>query len=413
MARGQVRGYGGTVATTWGLAFTKLEQAAPGAAGLLRLLAFCAPEAVPLRLLLRPRPGLAGQLSAEVAPVLGLLLDDEVAVGDAVVALRRYSLVRPAGQGVVSVHRLVREVTADQMPEPLREAWRQAAIAVIEAALPDDPGQPATWPAFAALLPHAQAALPADSNQIADLVSYLGNSGGYVAAREFSQAMLAERARELGPEHPGTLIIRTHLARWTGEAGDTAGARDQFAALLPMERVLGPEHPQTLAARDELARSTGAAGDAAGARDQYAALLPVRARALGPEHRDTLATRYCIAYWTGRSGDAARARDQLAVLLPIMERVLGPEDSWTLTARAGLASWAGEVGDAAGARDQSAALLPIFERVLGPEHPRSLAARGELARWTGGAGDAAGPGTSTPRCCPSWSGSWALSIRRS
>ena len=58
------------------LAFEDLQQAAPGAAGLLRLLAFCAPEAIPLRLLLQPRPGLAGQLGEEVAPVLAPLLED-------------------------------------------------------------------------------------------------------------------------------------------------------------------------------------------------------------------------------------------------------------------------------------------------------------------------------------------------
>ena len=60
LARGEPTGYGKTVATTWALAFDRLEQSAPGAAGLLRLLAFCAPEAIPLRLLLQPRPGLAG-----------------------------------------------------------------------------------------------------------------------------------------------------------------------------------------------------------------------------------------------------------------------------------------------------------------------------------------------------------------
>ena len=52
--RGQPARYGGTVATTWALAFTQLEDSDPGAAGLLRLLAFCAPEAIPLRLLLQP-----------------------------------------------------------------------------------------------------------------------------------------------------------------------------------------------------------------------------------------------------------------------------------------------------------------------------------------------------------------------
>ena len=54
----------------------------------------------------------------------------------------------------------------------------------------------------------------------------------------------------LGPEHPATLAARANLARWTGEAGDLAAARDLFAALLPVrERVLGPEHPDTLATR--------------------------------------------------------------------------------------------------------------------------------------------------------------------
>ena len=49
----------------------------------------------------------------------------------------------------------------------------------------------------------------------------------------------------LGPEHPDTLAARGNLARWTGEAGDAAGARDQYAALLPVaERVSGPEHPE-------------------------------------------------------------------------------------------------------------------------------------------------------------------------
>ena len=52
--------------------------------------------------------------------------------------------------------------------------------------------------------------------------------------------------------------IRTHcapavyLARWTGEAGDPAAARNLFAALLPEgERVLAAEHPDLLHGRRE------------------------------------------------------------------------------------------------------------------------------------------------------------------
>jgi hypothetical protein len=50
--------------------------------------------------------------------------------------------------------------------------------------------------------------------------------------------------------------------------------------------------------RGDLASFTGAAGDAAGARDQYAALLPVRERVSGAEHPDTLTARASLASWT-------------------------------------------------------------------------------------------------------------------
>ena len=54
----------------------------------------------------------------------------------------------------------------------------------------------------------------------------------------------------LGSEHPENLTARANLAGLTGHAGDAAGVRDQYAALLPIEeRVLGPEHPATLAIR--------------------------------------------------------------------------------------------------------------------------------------------------------------------
>jgi hypothetical protein len=94
-----------------------------------------------------------------VAGVLVPLLEDELAAGDAVAALRRYSLLRPAGDGLVSVHRLVQAVTADQMPDEMRDAWRQAASALVEAAIPDDTDLPKAWPACSVLLPHAQAVL--------------------------------------------------------------------------------------------------------------------------------------------------------------------------------------------------------------------------------------------------------------
>ena len=455
LGRGEPTGYPHTVATTWTLAFGDLAQAEPGAAGLLRLLAFCAPEAVPLRLLLQPRPGLAGQLGDQVTPVLVPLLEDELAAGDAVAALRRYSLVTPAGVGSVSVHRLVQVVTADQMPADLARQWRQATAALVGAALPAEPWMSRTWPVYAMLLTHAQVALRDDSDGMARLATYLGSSGSYAAARDLQRKILNARERDLGPQHPDTLAARHELGRWTGEAGDLAAARDLFADLLPVRKqVLGAEHPDTLTTQHELALLTGQAGDPAAARKQFAELLPVRKQVLGAEHPDTLTTRHELAHLIGETGDPAAARKQFAELLPVREKVSGPQDPWTLGARHELARWTGEAGDPVAARDKFARLMADEQQVLGAQHPDTLNAWLELAIWTGEAGDPAAarnklaellrvrkqilglrhqytlttryhlarwtgggrgtrppPGTSSPSCCLSWSGSSARSTR--
>jgi Tetratricopeptide repeat len=434
LARGQAAGHPADVAATLGLALSQLRDEAAAAAGLLRLLACLAPEPVPLALLLADAQA-ADQLGPSVAADVGPLLGDPIALGDAVAALRRYSLVTPAGDGLVLVHRLVQAITRAQLSPEAAGQWKQAAAALVDAAVPADARQAAHWRTFAVLLPHARAVLNLTSGGMSRIAQYLGFSGSYLTARDMFQriadvyresdahgpehpdtlgarhelgrwtgaagdaagardqlaALLPVMERVEGPEHPHTLWVRGNLARWTGEAGDAAGARDQFATLLPvMERVEGPEHPRTLWVRGNLARWTGEAGDAARARDQAAALLPIVERVLGPEYRDTLTARHSLAQWTGEAGDAARARDQYAALVPIMERVEGPEHRNTLNARHSLALWTGEAGDVAGARDQFAAVLPILERALGSAHPHTLWVRGNLARWTGEAGDAAG-----------------------
>src|SRR6202050_3309837 len=102
-----------------------------------------------------------------------------------------------------------------------------------------------------ALVQQSQAALPAETpSAFSHAASVNGDASAYAA----------------GPEPPGALATRSELAYSIGLAGDAAGARDQFAALVPVaERVLGPEHPDTLAATASLAYSTGQAGGAAGA----------------------------------------------------------------------------------------------------------------------------------------------------
>ena len=203
--------------------------------------------------------------------------------------------------------------------------------------------------------------------------------------------------RILVQEIQETLPAGTVVA--SGEVPPEAAEASAFEA--------GPDHPGALASQSELAYSIGQAGDAAGARDQFAQLVTAAERILGPNHPDTLAARASLAYWTGQAGDAATAREQFDELVPVAEEILGPEHPDTLINRHNLANFAGYAGDAAAARDQFAILLRVRERVFGQESPDTLMARFNLAYWTGRAGAPAPPGTSSPSCFPSASGCMA------
>ena len=126
-----------------------------------------------------PPPGQAAGRWARRWRPLGPLLGDPVAAGDAITALRRYSLVSPAGDGLVLVHRLVQAVTRAQLPGGCGGPVEQAAAALVEAAVPADAELPAAWPVCAVLLPHARAVLDLTSGGMWQIAQYLGYSGSY------------------------------------------------------------------------------------------------------------------------------------------------------------------------------------------------------------------------------------------
>ena len=368
LARGEAAGHPADVAATLGLALSRLAGEAPAAAGLARLLAFLAPEPVPLALLLaseRPRIG----WDRRRQPRLGHCW--AIRPGDAITALRRYSLVSPAGNGLVLVHRLVQAITRTRLTAEAAGPWEQAAAALVEAAVPADAQLPAAWPVCAVLMPHARAVLDLTSHGMWQIAQYLAYSGSYLAARDLLQ-LITDAYRDSdahGPEHPDTLGARHELAAWTGVAGDAAGARDRLAALLPVEeRILGAEHPTpwppaSFSPLDRACRRSDRGPD------RYAALLPVIERVLGPEHP--------------------------APSPPARTWPAGPERR--------------------GMRPRPATSSPrCCPSRSGSSAPSTRAPWPTAATWPAGPGRRGmrtGPATSSPRCCRSSSGSWAPSTR--
>lgn len=385
LGRGRPWGYDATVSRTWQIALNQLAADSPAAVAMLRLLSNYAPDAVPYDLLL-PSAAAPG----DAAILLGELIRDDIAVDDAVSALRDYSLVTLPAAGTVSIHRLIQSVVRAQIPESRRAAWKQAAASLLTGALPGSPAEPGTWPRYAALFPHARAVTTATSAVMKEFGTYLEASADYPTALILHRERHAALRARSGPDHPDVLESADDLAWMLGRLGDTAAARDATRKVLDDRiRVLGRTHPDTLATWDRLAFWAGKAGDAAAARDLCAELLPIRREVSGAAHPDTLWVLSNLAWWIGVAGDPATARDMYDGLISAARDAF-PFGSHGLAVMLGnRAYWVAQAGDPARARDLAAEALRAHSRASGPEHPETLLVHSNLAQWTGDAGDPA------------------------
>jgi hypothetical protein len=131
------------------LTLSWLADSIPAAAGLLRLLAFLPPEPpIPLNSLLLNAPRTADLPGPEAAAVIGPLLGNPAAAGEASRGVHAMSFVSYAGALRVRVHPLARAAVRAQLTGEESAHWQQAAVALVEAAVTADPQ---------ILLPYAEA----------------------------------------------------------------------------------------------------------------------------------------------------------------------------------------------------------------------------------------------------------------
>ena len=366
--------YQHTVAATWNTSITAAGQQAPLARPALEMTAYLAPEAIP-------------------RSFFAVLEENSAAtrkrVADALIALHRYSLATVSGNRI-SVHRLLQKVIRDRLTGPDQATAVIDALTATQAALPDDPGLPATWPQCQELVPHVVALASVEA--VADLGAaplvgilnwtcwFLLRAGSTLPALELATQAVFVSTGRLGPDQPDTLTAWANLAEsyWSaGRTGEAMAIEEQVAA--NRGRLLGPDHPDTLTAWNNLAESYQSAGRTGEAIAIFERVAADRGRLLGPEHPHTLAARNNLAsayQSAGRTGEAIAIFERVAA---DMERLLGSEYPDTLAARVGLAEsyWsAGRTGEAIALGEQVAA---DTERLLGPEHPHTLAARANLA----------------------------------
>jgi hypothetical protein len=157
------------------MSLTWLANTNPAAAGLLRVLAFLPDVPVPLRNLLFTGQPAASLPEPEAAAMIGPALNNPYS--EALRAMHHESLVSHAGGRQVQLHPLARAAIRAQLTADESAHWQQAGAALVEAALPADPQDPATWLTYQRLLPLARATLNPAGEGMARIARYLAASG--------------------------------------------------------------------------------------------------------------------------------------------------------------------------------------------------------------------------------------------
>ncbi len=263
--------YPASVATTWSLAFQKVEQANPAASALLQLCAFLDPDAIAEELLTRG--------ADQLGKVLGPVARDAFKLDQALFVLRQYSLLRRnPNTKTLSIHRLVQEVIKDTMDQRTQRQWTERAIRALNTAFPEV--DQANLTPCDPYLPHVLACVPLIAplglsfSEAADLLHntgrYLYHRARYTEAEPLYQHALSIYEKVLGPEHPYTATTLHELARLFQDQDDYPRAEPLYQRALHIhEKMEGPNHPRTADTLHELARLYYHQGDYAHAEPLY------------------------------------------------------------------------------------------------------------------------------------------------
>ncbi|WP_159474492.1 FxSxx-COOH system tetratricopeptide repeat protein [Streptomyces caniferus] len=374
-----------TIARIWHVTLDRIATLHPQAAGLLRLLAWYAPDQIPATLL-------------DGGPA------DPPTLNTALGVLTAYSMITPdPATHTLSVHRLVQALARTPDPDDphrtpaLTAQAREQATDCLYTALPAHWTDPTTRPTGRTLLPHIDALAEhttqdTDTHTTALLLNQTAHFlvGEGLPARAFShlQRALSDMVRVLGDDDPDTLTTRNNLAHAYWSAGDLGRAIPLFEqTLTDTVRVLGEDHPDTLASRNSLACAYQSAGDLGRAIPLCEQTLTDMVRVLGEDAPDTLTTRNNLAHAYWSAGDLGRAIPLFEQTLEERLRVLGEDHPDTLTTRDSLAGAFRSAGDLGRAIPLCEQTLTDTVRVLGEDHPSTLTTRNNLAGAYKAAGD--------------------------
>jgi Tfp pilus assembly protein PilF len=379
--------YPPALAVTFEIAFARISEESPDAADLLTLCAFLAPDDVPLEIFKEATAKEEAE-AVQLPEALAAAAANPEALAAAAATLQTYALAKVRGGSFLSMHRLTQAIARDRIGNDEKKKWAEAALMLMYAAFPFNPGDTRTWSPSARLLQHAlTAAEHAKAFGVAgELASVLLNNVGMYLLNnaEFVKAQAAfEKSAELcerlfGSAHLQLAIPLNNI----GEALRRQGHLDEAAeylkrALAIDEGAQQPSHTEVgvrLNNIGEVLREKGAYTDA---RSYYERALVIF-ETVNP--RDALVATILnnIGMSLYQQNDPKGACAYFERALPIDEEVYGPDhpDVAIDLNNLGLAFY--KMDDVDSARQYFERALRIFMEHLGGNHPLTLTVKRNL-----------------------------------
>ncbi|MDX8033506.1 FxSxx-COOH system tetratricopeptide repeat protein [Lentzea sp. BCCO 10_0856] len=360
-----------TLTTLWDLSRARLGEQSPAALQLLDLLAWLAPEPVPLDLF-AAHPDELPQPLADAAR-------DRLSWAETVGALADWFFVRRTGAEVTIAHRLLQQSLRARDNGASKPASSESVQQLLLADLPTSVvDAPETWPRWRKLLPHVLAVSDEAENnpthQSSQLISraavYMMVTGRYSEAKVMHERALAHFEANFGPDHEEVAVAAYNYGAFLIERGCYDDALPLFKRALGIYEVIyGHDHPNLAFNLSNIGRVLSHQGDHEEALSLHKRALSILETVYGPDAPETATSLNNLSNVLSRLGRREEGTRLLGRVLTIYETVYGTDHPFVAIAlnNRGLDLISID-------RDEDA--LGLFERALtirenlyGPDHP--------------------------------------------
>ncbi|NKE58605.1 tetratricopeptide repeat protein [Lentzea sp. PSKA42] len=378
IGRGRVINRHETLTTLWDLSLTALSERNPAASQLLDLLAWMAPEPVPLDLFVDNPDELPVPLAAAAR--------DPLDWAETVGALADGFFVRRTSTEITIAHRLLQQsLRAHHLRRPSAETPRPGRATAQELLDADLPTQiedaPENWARWRALLPHVLAVLDgmessAPEHTTAPSLWLHERTATFlqVTARAVNALPLFERALAIfeatyGPDHVSVATTLNNFGTALNDLGRAGEAKPLLERAVSInEAAHGPDHPRVAVNLNNLGYAINLLGRPTEAMDLHERALAIFEATYGPNNVDLAACLSNLGNAISGLGRPAEAMDLHERALAIYEATYGPNHPYVAVTLNNLGDVLRRVGRSAEARPLHERAVTIREAIYGPDH---------------------------------------------